>query len=473
MQIKLYNTLTHGKSEFVPINKNNVSIYSCGPTVYSYAHIGNFRAYIFMDTLRRMFKYNGYKLNHVMNITDVGHLTSDADTGEDKMEKAARKEGKDPYEIAEFYTKVFMEDMKKLNIDEPNIITKATDNIPQMLEMVKEIIKNGYGYETSKGIYFDVSKLDKYPVLSNNDTAGQEAGARIEVDNEKRNPYDFAIWIKAPENHIMKWDSPWGKSYPGWHIECSAMGRRFLGEHFDIHTGGIDHVSIHHENEIAQCKGSFGHNPANFWMHCEYLQVNGGKMSKSLGNIYTISQLQEMGIEPLAFKLFCYSAHYRNKINFTIEGAKANQVALKRLREGYLKHKNSGNNEVNDSEIKEYENKFHEAINDDLNMPAAMGIVWDVIKKEEKSIQFANLILKFDEMLGLDIKNSEKYLNSENKESVPDEILELVEQRKQAKKDKDFEKADRIRNEINKKGYNIVDKANGEVEIEWRKNDKK
>ena len=269
-EIKLFNTLTHKKENFTPINKNEIKMYSCGPTVYSYAHIGNFRTYIFMDCLRRMFKYNGFKMNHVMNITDVGHLTSDADSGEDKMEKAARKEGKNPYEIAKFYTDAFLKDMKLLNIDTPEVITKATDNIPQMLSMVEEIVSNGYGYETSKGIYFDVSKLDKYPVLSNNDLSGQEAGARIDIDEEKRNPYDFALWIKAPENHLMKWDSPWGKSYPGWHIECSAMSRRFLGENFDIHTGGVDHIPIHHENEIAQCKGAFGHNPANFWMHWNF-----------------------------------------------------------------------------------------------------------------------------------------------------------------------------------------------------------
>lgn len=228
MQIKLYNTLTHKKEDFIPIKDKYVSIYSCGPTVYSYAHIGNFRAYIFMDNLRRMLKYNGFELNHVMNITDVGHLTSDADTGEDKMEKAAKKEGKNPYEIAEFYTKFFMKDMEALNIDKPSIITKATDNIKEMIEMVQEIIKNGYGYETSKGIYFDVSKLDKYPVLSNNDVSGEDHGARIDVDPEKKNPYDFAIWIKAPENHIMKWDSPWGKSYPRLAYRMFCYGKKIL-----------------------------------------------------------------------------------------------------------------------------------------------------------------------------------------------------------------------------------------------------
>lgn len=462
MQIKLYNTLTHKEEEFKPIKKENVSIYSCGPTVYSYAHIGNMRAYIFMDNLRRMFKYNGYIINHVMNITDVGHLTSDADTGEDKMEKAAKKEGKDPYEIAKFYTSAFLNDITSLNIDKPNIITKATENIPQMMEMVKEIIKNGYGYETSSGIYFDVSKLDKYPVLSNNKIEDQEAGARVEVDNEKRNPADFAIWIKAKENHLMKWDSPWGKSYPGWHIECSAMGRRFLGEHFDIHTGGVDHIPIHHENEIAQCKGAFGNNPANFWMHCEFLLVDGGKMSKSLGNIYTLKDLKEKGIEPLAYKLFCYSSHYRNKLNFTFEGVKASQKALTRLREGYIKHQN-GTKSIDESILEEYEIKFHEAVNDDLNMPLAMGIVWDVIKLEDKSKQVAILLNKFDKVLGLDLINSEKYLELENNndEDIPAEILELSERRLAAKKEKNWEEADRIRNKIIEKGYNLTDTADG------------
>lgn len=462
MDINFYNTLTHKKEIFKPIKEHEVSMYSCGPTVYSYAHIGNFRTYIFVDNLRRVLKYNGFKMKHVMNITDVGHLTSDADTGEDKMEKAARKEGKDPYEIAKFYTDAFMEDMKKLNIDLPETITKATDNIEQMLQMVQEILDNGYAYETSTGIYFDVSKLDKYPVLSNNNVEGQEAGARIEIDPEKKNPYDFALWIKAPENHIMKWDSPWGKSYPGWHIECSAMGRRFLGENFDIHTGGVDHIPVHHENEIAQCKGAFGHNPANLWMHCEFLLVNGGKMSKSLGNVYTISQLKENGVEALAYKLFCYSSHYRNKLNFTWDGAKASQVALNRLRKAYLLHL-EGTEEIDDNYLSEIEEKFHKAINDDINMPEAMGIVWDLLKNEKKSIKIANLILKFDEVLGLDIANSKKYLQKDIE--IPEEIIALAEKRKEAKINKNFEEADKIRNEIIEKGYNIKDLPKNQFEI--------
>ena len=463
MDIKFYNTLTRKKEKFNSIDKDLVKMYSCGPTVYSYAHIGNFRAYIMMDTLRRVLKYNGYELKHVMNITDVGHLESDADEGEDKMEKAARKEKKDPYEIANFYTKIFLKDMEKLNIDKPEIITKATENISQMIDYVKEIIKNGYAYETSKGIYFDISKLDKYPVLSNRKLDDQIAGARVDVDPEKKNPYDFALWIKAPENHIMKWESPWGLSYPGWHLECSTMGRRFLGEEFDIHTGGVDHIPTHHENEIAQSKGATGKIPAHVWMHCEYLQVDGGKMSKSLGNTYTISQLQEKGISPLAFKLFCFTAHYRNKLNFTFEGAYGAQKALERLYDSYVKNVN-GADDVEEDVIKEYEEKFLSYINDDMNMPGAMSVVWDIARNTKKSAKFANLLLKFDEVLGLDMKNAEKYLvkfKQNDSEELPAEIKKLVEERKNARAEKNWAKSDEIRDKIISLGYSIKDTKDG------------
>ena len=463
MKLTFYNTLTRKKEEFHSIDENRVRMYSCGPTVYSYAHIGNFRTYIFMDTLRRVLKYNGYELKHVMNITDVGHLESDADEGEDKMEKAARKEKKDPYEIANFYTEIFLRDMEKLNIDKPEIITKATENISQMIDYVKEIIKNGYAYETSKGIYFDISKLDKYPVLSNRKLDDQIAGARVDVDPEKKNPYDFALWIKAPENHIMKWESPWGLSYPGWHLECSTMGRRFLGEEFDIHTGGVDHIPTHHENEIAQSKGATGKIPAHVWMHCEYLQVDGGKMSKSLGNTYTISQLQEKGISPLAFKLFCFTAHYRNKLNFTFEGAYGAQKALERLYDSYIKNANGVDN-VDEDIVKEYEERFLAYINDDMNMPGAMSVVWEIARNVKKSIKFADLLLKFDKVLGLDMKNAENYLlefKHEESEELPEEIKALVEERKQARAEKNWAKSDEIRDRIISLGYSIKDTKDG------------
>lgn len=460
MDLILYNTLTKNKERFNPLEKNVVKLYSCGPTVYSSAHIGNFRTYIFMDTLRRTLKYNGYELKHVMNITDVGHLESDSDEGEDKMEKAAKKENKDPYEIAQFYMNAFLNDVEKLNIDKPEIITRATDNIEEMIEYVKDILKNGYAYETSKGIYFDISKLDKYPVLSNRKIDEQIAGARVEVDPEKRNPYDFAIWIKAPENHIMKWQSPWGLSYPGWHLECSAMSRRFLGEEFDIHTGGVDHIPTHHENEIAQAKGATGKIPAKTWMHCEFLLVDGGKMSKSLGNVYTISQLEEKGITPLAYKLFCFTAHYRTKLNFTFEGVNSAQKALERLYDSYLKHKN-GNDYVDEVEIEKYRQTFLSYINDDLNMPAAMSVVWEVARNSKKSNKYANLLLEFDKVLGLDLVNAEEHISKMEEEEIPEEIKQLIEERKEARDNKDWEKSDKIRDIIIQKGYSIKDTKEG------------
>ncbi|MFR0823298.1 MAG: cysteine--tRNA ligase [Clostridia bacterium] len=460
MSLKLYNTLTRQKEDFKPLQDHEVRIYSCGPTVYSYAHIGNFRAYVFMDNLRRVLKYNGYTLKHVMNITDVGHLESDADEGEDKMEKAARRENKDPYEIASYYTDIFFRDMGRLCIETPEVIAKATDHIADMLEFVKTLVAKDFAYETSKGIYFDISKLDHYPILSNRKLDDQIAGARVDVDPEKRNPYDFALWIKAPENHIMKWESPWGLSYPGWHIECSAMGRKYLGDEFDIHTGGVDHIPTHHENEIAQSKGCTGKIPAKTWMHVEFLQVDGGKMSKSLGNVYTLDQLQEKGIEPLAYKLFCYTAHYRTKLNFTFESALSAQKALNRLREGYLKQE-EGREEISEDVLRDYQNRFEEAINDDLNMPLAMGIVWEVVRNEIKSKQFAQLLLQFDEVLGLDLKEAQKQLAKHASLELPAEIQNLLEQRKQARENKDWAMSDQIRDVLKEKGYMVKDTKEG------------
>lgn len=453
MELKLYNTLTRKKEIFKSIEENKVKIYSCGPTVYYYAHIGNLRTYLFMDNLRRVLKYNGYDLLHVMNITDVGHLESDADDGEDKMAKAARRENKDPYEIAEFYTEKFMIDLDKLNISKPEIICKATDHIKDMEEYVKKIIENGYAYETDDTIYFDTSKLDKYGVLSNIKIDEQKAGARVEFDNKKRNVTDFALWIKAPEKHIMKWDTFWGKCYPGWHIECSAMGRKYLGEHFDIHTGGIDHIPIHHENEIAQSKGYSGQIPANWWMHCEFLLIDGGKMSKSLNNVYTISDLEAKGYSAMDYRMFNYTSHYRNKLNFTWESLDAAKVALSRLKEGYKKHAN-GTDDVSDAVIAEYKKQFNEAINDDLNMPQAMSVVWEALRNQNKSKKIAELLLDFDRVLGLKIDKEENI-------ELSDEIKTLVEERKKAREIKDWVKSDEIRDILNEKGYIVKDSKDG------------
>jgi len=458
MDIYLYNTLTRKKEKFVPIDKEEVKIYSCGPTVYKDATIGNMRTNIFQDVLRRVLKYNNYEIKHVMNITDVGHLVSDGDEGEDKMLKSAREEKKTPLEIAEHYTKLFFEDLKALNIETPEIICKATDHIQEMLEYVKKLVENGYAYETSTAIYFDVSKLDKYPILSNHNVEGQKAGARVDVDLEKRNPYDFALWIKAPENHLMKWDSPWGPSYPGWHIECSAMGRKYLGEQFDIHTGGIDLIPTHHENEIAQSKGACGKIPANYWLHGEYLLINGGKMSKSLGNVYLIKDIKERGYDPIVYKLFCYSASYRNKINFTWEAMESTSKSLERLRKGYQTHR-AGKDELNEEDIKNLsniENGFHEAINDDMNIPLAMSFVWSAIRYEKKSSKIAELLLKFDTVLGLEIEKEDK-----NEIQIPEEILKLVEERNIARKEKNWEESDRIRDLLQEKGYVVKDTKDG------------
>ena len=453
MELKLYNTLSRQKEVFKPIDDKAVRIYTCGPTVYYYAHIGNMRSYLFMDNLRRVLKYNGYQLLHAMNITDVGHLVSDADEGEDKMVKAARRENKDPYEIAEFYTNAFIADFEKLNISKPEIICKATDHIKEMEEYVQKIISNGYAYETKDTIYFDTSKLDKYGVLSNIKIDEQKAGARVEFDSEKKNVTDFALWIKAPETHIMKWDTFWGKCYPGWHIECSAMGRKYLGEHFDIHTGGIDHIPIHHENEIAQSKGYSGQIPANWWMHCEFLLVDGGKMSKSLNNIYTISDLEKKGFSAMDYRMFNFTSHYRNKLNFTWDSLEAAKVALSRLKDGYQKHE-VGLDDIEDAVIADYEYKFNNAINDDLNMPLAMSVVWDVVKNPVKSKKLAELLKKFDQVLGLKIDEKDVI-------ELPEDIKVIIEERKVARENKDWSKSDELRDLLQNKGYIVKDTKEG------------
>ena len=453
MDIYFYNTLTKQKDLFKPIEEGKVKIYSCGPTVYKEATIGNMRTNLLNDTLRRVLKYNGYELKHVMNITDVGHLVSDGDEGEDKMLKSAREEHKSPLEIAEHYTKLFFKDLERLNIETPEVVCKATDHIKEMLEMVQKIMKNGYAYETSTAIYFDVSKLDKYGILSGINLNDQKAGARVDIDPEKRNPYDFALWIKAPANHLMKWDSPWGPSYPGWHIECSAMSTKYLGEEFDIHTGGIDLVPTHHENEIAQNKGACGKNPAHYWIHGEYLLINGGKMSKSLGNTYLIDDIIARGYSPLAYRLFNYSCHYRGKLNFTWEGIESANTSLIRLREGYQKHLN-GNSDVSNEIIADMENRFHQAINDDMNMPLALSVVWEAVKYPEKSPKIAQLLKKFDTVLGIKIDEVQET-------KIPQEILDLVEERKQARSDNNWSESDRLRDLIAEKGYIVKDTKDG------------
>jgi cysteinyl-tRNA synthetase len=462
--MKFYNTLTRQKEEFKP-NNSEVKIYTCGPTVYGYAHIGNLRAYVFMDILRRALKYNGFKLNHVMNITDVGHLVSDGDDGEDKMLKGARELKKTPWEIAGFYTDVFMKDIDSLNIQKTEIIAKVTDHIDEMVEFVEGLIDKGLGYEINDGIYFDISKFPGYGKLSKINLDDLEAGKRVDINDEKRHPADFALWKKAPKEHIMQWESPWGMGYPGWHIECSALSKKYLGISFDIHTGGVDHIPIHHENEIAQSEGLTGVQPAKYWMHNEFVMVDNGKMSKSLGNTYTLEDLMGKGICPLVYRYFCLNAHYRNKLNFTWEGIKATRVSYERLLMGVLEH-NNAKSEVQKDFIKNALEEFESVINDDLNVPKALGIVWNLVRNEIKSHDIYELLLKMDSILGLGFENATENLEksrqcNQGDQEISTEILQLVERREQARLDKNWKLADEIRNELNSRGFEIKDSPEG------------
>ncbi|MBQ8909099.1 MAG: cysteine--tRNA ligase [Clostridia bacterium] len=444
--LKLFNSLTRKTEEFNPKDANNVKMYSCGPTVYYYPHIGNFRAYLFMDNIRRVLKYNGFTLNGVMNITDVGHLTSDADEGDDKMLVASKRENKSPWEIAKFYTDVFMADAKKLNIDLPEHIVPATSVIEEMIEFVKVLIEKGFAYETSKGIYFDIAKFHAYGALSGMDIREKLAGARIEVDDEKRSPYDFVLWVKAPKEHIMQWPSPWGMGYPGWHIECSVIGDKYLGEYIDIHTGGVDHKPVHHENEIAQSNCHYGHQVVSNWMHLEFLQIDGGKMSKSLGNLYTIADLEKKGYAAEDFRFFYFMAHYSKQQNFTFDALDMAKNTLKSIKNLVKEHK-TGSAKVDTAG---YQQEFLDSINDDLNMPKAIACVQKMLK-EERSADVYNAFIKFNQVLGLNL----------DEEEIPAEIKELAEKRWQAKQNKDWATADAVRAELDAKGYVVKDSKEG------------
>jgi len=458
MKLKFYNTLTRKKEEFVPKAKNP-SMYSCGPTVYSFAHIGNLRAYIFMDSIRRVLKFNGYKIKGVMNITDVGHLTDDGDDGEDKMAKKAREEKKTPLEIADEVTAVFMHDIKALNIGTPEIVAKATNHIDDMLKFVVSLMQKGHAYETSDGIYFDVASFSDYGKLSGQKGKLDEqiSGARVSINTEKRNPQDFALWKKAPKNHIMQWPSPWGMGYPGWHIECSAIAKKFLGCGFDIHTGGVDHIPIHHENEIAQSEALDGSSAgASFWMHNEFMQVDGGKMSKSLGNTYTLKDLEGRGISPIAFRYFCLNTHYRKALNFTFDGVGGAVTAYKRLLGLLGDHKESSGK----VDVSKYKEEFLAAVNDDINIPLAIGVLWTMVKESALSKDVFDAAIEFDSVLGLDLGKAEKERAA--RVDVPREIRVLLEKRAAARASKDFAASDAIRDEIARLGFLVKDTKDGQ-----------
>ena len=458
--MKLYNTLSRSKEEFIPIKPGKAGMYSCGPTVYNYAHIGNMRTYVFMDVLRRTLEAYGYKVKSVMNITDVGHLTSDADEGEDKMARAAQEQKKTPWEIAQYYTDVFFKDLQALNIKRPNLTPKATEHIKEMLDFVQALAARGYGYETDDGIYFDISKFPDYGKLSGNDLEAQLAGARVEVNQQKRHPADFALWKKAPKEHIMQWESPWGMGYPGWHIECSAMSRKYLGDTFDLHTGGVDHIPVHHENEIAQSEALLGHPAVHYWMHGEFMMVDGGKMSKSLGNTYTISDLISRGYAPLAFRYLCLNEHYRSKLNFTWEAMSGAQVSYIRLLEGAYRHKNAPRSPQAALLAQDAWEQFLEAAGDDLNIPKALGVAWTLIRSNIKSADIYDALLKMDGILGLNLAQYEP--EQQQDEPLPAEIAQLAEERQKARANKDWALSDNLREELRAKGYEAVDSKEGQ-----------
>ncbi len=458
MEVKLYNTLTRKKEIFVPIAKGRALIYTCGPTVYKYAHAGNMRAYIFADTLVRTLSYFGYKVKQVMNITDVGHLLSDADEGEDKLNKSAREQQKSPLEIAQIVTEAFIADTKRLNITPPAVMPKATDNIPEMITITKDLLDKGYAYETSDGIYYDISKFPRYGQLSGISLEDQLSGARVEVNSEKRHPADFALWKKTQPNHIMQWDSPWGRGFPGWHIECTAMSKKFLGNVFDIHTGGVDHIPIHHENEIAQSEAWLGCKTTNYWLHNEWMLYEGGKMSKSLGNGYTITDFAQMGYSPMDFRYLCLNTHYRTKLNFSFEALAGAKTAYSRLRLSIAAHKESA--KPADKELlKSYKEQFEEAAADDLNVPMALGVMHKMIK-EEKSCDIYLLAVEMDKIFGLRL--DEVFQKEEEKLMLPQEVEELLAARFEARKNKNYALSDQLRDAIAQKGYAVKDTPKGQ-----------
>ena len=451
IKLKLYDTYTRSTREFEPINLDYVGLYACGPTVYDYAHLGNLRTYIFEDILRRVLEFNNYKVKHVVNITDVGHLVSDADTGEDKMEKGSRRMGKSAWEIAQMYTNAFQNDMQSLNILEPTIWCRATDHIQEQIDLIQCIEKKGYTYRTSDGIYFDTSKLNDYGYLARLDIEGLQAGTRIDM-GEKCHATDFALWKFSPSNQKrqMEWNSPWGVGFPGWHIECSAMSSKYLGSFFDIHCGGEDHISVHHTNEIAQSEACYDTQLANYWMHGYFLQVDTDRMSKSSGEYLRLQALIDRGYDPLSYRLFCLNAHYRAKLNFTWDGLDGAAISLKRLRTAFYDWSEPGN--IDQTFI----NEFCVQINDDLNTPRALAVMWDLFKSELPMSTKKATMLEFDRVLGLNLANWQPVV-----EVIPEEVEDLIQKRQQARLEKRWIDADTIRLKVIEAGFEIEDTPQG------------
>lgn len=452
MSIFLYNTKTKTRELFRPIHENEVRMYHCGPTVYNYAHIGNLRAYVFADTLRRMFEWNGYVVKQVINITDVGHLVSDADEGEDKMQKGAKREGKTAWDVAKFYEAEYKKDLATLNINtEGTYFPRATEYIQEQIALVQTLEQKGFTYRTSDGIYFDTSKFPRYAEFAKLDIKGLEAGARVTLHEEKKNVTDFALWKFSPTNEKrdMEWESPWGVGFPGWHIECSAMSEKILETPFDIHTGGIDHIPVHHTNEIAQSECASGHEYVHYWMHVNFLNIKDGKMAKSGENFIRLQTLIDHGISPLSYRYWLLTSHYRSAVDFSFEAVEAAQVALTRLYDTYLSF-GTTSGEINISVIE----KSKESINDDLNTAQVIAQVWEYIKSTDSNENKKATLDELDKVLGLQF-------NAQKKEAIPEKIITLAEARLIARSKKDWAESDRLRAEIEAKGFNIKDKESG------------
>lgn len=461
--LKIFNSLTRSVDEFIPIEQGKVRMYSCGPTVYNFQHIGNFRTFFFEDILVRVLKYNNYDVKYVMNITDVGHLTSDHDEGEDKMEKSAKEQGTSVWEISNFYTDIFLKDVKLMNIEAPDVYTKATDYINEQINIVKCLEDKGFTYITGDGVYYDTSKFPDYTKLARLDVEGMKEGARIEFSDEKKNITDFALWKFSPKNEKrqMEWDSPWGKGFPGWHIECSAMSMAILGKHFDIHCGGIDHLPVHHTNEIAQSEACTGEKYVNYWLHGEFLNMGDEKMSKSTGKFITLQTLADKGYSPLDYRYFLLMAHYRKKLKFSLEALDSAKSGYRNLLSKLAVLKNSEDGTSTDMSVYDsFKARFIQAINEDLNMPVAMSVIWDMIRSNgisaKDKVRLAN---DFDRVFGL--KLDEAGIQQNSAVEIPDEVSLLAANRMEAKKSKNFKLADEIREEIKALGYEVADTKDG------------
>ncbi|MDO8559321.1 MAG: cysteine--tRNA ligase [bacterium] len=464
--IKLYNTLSRKKEIFKPLKDKKAGIYSCGPTVYWNQHIGNMYAYIQWDILVRFLKYSGYKVNWVMNITDVGHLTSDEDAGEDKMEKGARREKLSVQEIAKKYIGQFIESMDLLNIRRPDTLCRATEHIKEQIDLIKKIEEKGFAYQTKTGLVFDTSKFSGYAKFSRLNLKKQHAGSRVEIDPEKKQPWDFLLWVTNQPKHIMQWDSPWGKGFPGWHIECTAMSAKYLGNRFDIHTGGKEHIPVHHTNEIAQAYGAFGKQTANFWLHNEWLMIDKVKVSKSLGNIILTTDFIKKGYSPLAFRYLAITSHYRQGLNFSWKSLEASQNALNNLFEKVKEFTPTQTPTVPSGQVgrgldrsaggtNDYQKKFIDYLSDDLNAPKALALAWSLIKDEKVATEEKyRLLLDFDKVLGFNLAKIET-------EKIPVELSRLAEQRQKYREQKEWRKADEIREEMKKLGWTIEDTDEG------------